>query len=117
MTTIEPVIVLNKLDFMTSYLDNLKRFASVTLENYLDDYNQQLAVERLLQLIIQVAIDINRYFLKKLELEQPATNYETFIEVSRRGIITMELAEKLAPSGSLRNRLVHIYEEIDPVKV
>jgi uncharacterized protein YutE (UPF0331/DUF86 family) len=117
MTAIEPVIVLNKLDFMTNYLDNLKRFESVTLEEYLDDYNQQLAVERLLQLIIQVAIDINRYFLKQLELEQPATNFETFIEVSRRGIITMELAEKLAPSGSLRNRLVHMYEEIDPVKV
>lgn len=29
----------------------------------------------------------------------------------------MELAEQLAPSGSLRNRLVHMYEEIDPVKV
>ena len=28
----------------------------------------------------------------------------------------MELAEKLAPSGSLRNRLVHMYEEIS-VKV
>lgn len=117
MTEIEPVIVLSKLDFMMKYLDNLKRFESVTLEEYLADYKEQLVVERLLQLIIQVAIDVNKYFLKELQLEQPESNFETFIEIGRRGIITMELAEKLAPSGSLRNRLVHLYEEIDPVKV
>lgn len=117
MTAIEPAIVLSKLDFMMNYLDNLKRFESVPLEEYLDNYNNQLVVERLVQLIIQVAIDINRYLLKQLEIEQPKTNFEIFIEVGRRGIITMELAEKLAPSGSLRNRLVHMYEEIDPVKV
>lgn len=117
MTAINPVIVLTKLDFMMNYLDSLKGFESVTLEEYLEDYNKQLVVERLLQLIIQVAIDINRYFLKQLEIEQPETNFEIFIEVGRRGIIAMELAEQLAPSGSLRNRLVHMYEEIDPVKV
>lgn len=117
MTAINPVIVLTKLDFMIKYLDSLKCFESVTLEEYIDDYNKQLVVERLLQLIIQVAIDINRYFLKQLEVEQPETNFEIFIEVGRRGIIAMELAEQLAPSGSLRNRLVHMYEEIDPVKV
>jgi len=117
MTAINPVIVLTKLDFMMKYLNSLKGFESITLEEYLDDYNKQLVVERLLQLIIQVAIDINRYFLKQLEIEQPETNFEIFIEVGRRGIIAMELAEQLAPSGSLRNRLVHMYEEIDPVKV
>ena len=117
MTKVEPVIVLSKLNFMTLYLDNLKYFESVTLEEYLTDYREQLVAERLLQLIIQVSLDIHKYLLKRLEIEQPKNNFETFIEIARQGIITMELAEKLAPSGSLRNRLVHIYEKIDPVKV
>jgi uncharacterized protein YutE (UPF0331/DUF86 family) len=117
MTAIEPAIVLTKLDFMTNYLDNLRRFEYITLEEYLNDYNTQLIVERLLQLIIQVAIDLNRYLLKQLGIEQPATNFELFLEMARRSIITMELAETLAPSGSLRNRLVHLYEEIDSVQV
>jgi uncharacterized protein YutE (UPF0331/DUF86 family) len=117
MTAIEPAIVLTKLDFMTNYLDNLRRFESITLEEYLNDYNTQLIVERLLQLLIQVAIDTNRYLLKQLGIEQPATNFELFLEMGRRSIITMELAETLAPSGSLRNRLVHLYEDIDPIKV
>ena len=117
MTAIEPAIVLSKLDLMMNYLDNLKRSERVKLEKYLADYNEQLAVERLLQLLIQAAIDINKYLLKTLELEQPENNYETFIEVGKSGIITMELAERLAPSGMLCNRLVHMYAEINPVKV
>ena len=117
MTKSEPAIVLNKLDLMTRYLDNLKRSELVQLEEYLGDYNEQLFVERLLQLLIQAAIDINKYLLKKIELEQPENNFETFIEVGRHGIITMELAERLAPSGILCNILVYMYAEITPVKV
>lgn len=117
MTDIEPAIVLNKLDFMDNYLQKLECFESTTLEEYLNNYDQQLVVERLLQLIIQVALDINRYCLKRLKIKQPQDNVTTFIEVSKLGIITPELAESLAESAGLRNRLVHVYEEIDPVKV
>lgn len=117
MTAIEPAIVLSKLDAMMNYLNNLKRFESVTLEEYLADDDKQLIVERLLQLIIQVAIDVNRYLLKQLGIEPPESNYASFIEVGRQSIVTTELAEILAASGSLRNRLVHLYEQIDPVQV
>lgn len=117
MTDLEPAIVLNKLDFMDNYLKTLEPFEFITLEEYLGNYNQQLVVERLLQLIIQVAIDINRHLLKVLKIEQPQQNYDTFIEVSRLGIIPPELAQILAESAELRNRLVHVYEEIDHVKV
>jgi len=117
MTEIEPIRLRGKLDLMTTYLDRLKAYESVTLEEYLADYDKQLVVERLLQLIIQVALDLNRYFLKQLQVEQPAKNFDGFIEIAKHGIITSELAEILAESGSLRNRLVHVYDEINPVLV
>ncbi len=117
MSEIEPLRVLNKLDLMTDYLERLKRFESITLEVFLGDRDVQLVVERLLQLIIQVAIDINRYLLKQLEIEQPDSNFDLFIEVGKQGIITRELAGMLAESGSFRNRLVHLYDEIDPARV
>ena len=117
MREIDSAIVFNKLNFMERYLQNLKQFESLTLEEYLLDSQRQLAIERLLQLTIQVALDVNRYFFKCLDLPQPEKNFDTFIELSRLNIITPELAEVLAESGSLRNRLVHLYEEINPVLV
>ena len=117
MSKIEPTIVLTKFDFMNEYLDRLERFKSISLEEYLADIDTQLIVERLLQLTFQVGIDVNRHLLKGLEVEQPETNFETFVAVSQCGIITVELATELGKSASLRNRLVHLYEEIDPVQV
>lgn len=117
MKKIEPEIILAKLDFMTNYLDDLSPFESITLEEYLSDRNKQLIIERLLQLIIQVALDVNRYLLKRLGVQQPNSNFDVFIVVSNCGIITTELAKVLSESGVLRNRLVHLYDEIDPVKV
>ena len=112
MKEIEPEIVLNKLDFMTDYLDSLGAFESITLEEYLSAREKQLTIERLLQLIIQVALDINRYLLKQLDLQQPSSNFDVFIEVSNCGIITAELAGVLSQSGVLRNRLVHLYDTV-----
>jgi uncharacterized protein YutE (UPF0331/DUF86 family) len=117
MKKIEAEIVLAKLDFMTDYLDRLSAFESITLEEYLSDRGKQLIIERLLQLIIQVALDVNRYLLKRLGVPPPNSNFDVFIEVSNCGIITADLASVLSESGVLRNRLVHLYDEIDPVKV
>ncbi|MDJ1182040.1 type VII toxin-antitoxin system HepT family RNase toxin [Roseofilum casamattae] len=117
MTTVDPNIVLRKLGFLDNYLNELQFFRAILLNDYLADRNSQLVVERLLQLSFQVAIDVNRYLLKTLNIPQPETNFDAFLEMSRCGILTPELAKILAPSGSLRNRLVHLYDEIDPVKV
>jgi len=117
MSEIEPAIVLAKLNAMSEYLESLQRFETISLEEYLGDRDRQLIVERLLQLVIQAGIDINRYLLKRLEIEQPETNFEAFIAVSRQGIIATELAERLSHSVGLRNRLVHFYEDIDAIKV
>lgn len=116
MTEIKP-IVLGKIKFLNRYLRELDSFALISLQDYLDDTQGQFTVERLLQLSFQVAIDVNRYLLKTLNIAQPEKNFDTFVEMSQCGILTPELADVLAPSGSLRNRLVHMYDEIDPVKV
>ncbi|MDJ1173362.1 type VII toxin-antitoxin system HepT family RNase toxin [Roseofilum capinflatum] len=117
MTEVDPNIVLRKLDFLDDYLNRLEPFCAISFTDYLADSNTQLIVERLLQLSFQVAIDVNRYLLKTLNIPQPEKNFDTFEEMSRCGILTPELAKILAPSGSLRNRLVHMYDEIDPVKI
>lgn len=39
--------------------------------------------------------------------------YASFVEAGRRGLIPEELAERLAPSAGLRNRLVHESDRID----
>ncbi|WP_396426447.1 type VII toxin-antitoxin system HepT family RNase toxin [Leptolyngbya sp. FACHB-261] len=74
---------------------------------------QQLIVERLLQLIVQTAIDINLQLLLSLAQPIPEDYFDSFIKVSRNSSLSQGLAQRLAPSTGLRNRLVNQYEEID----
>jgi uncharacterized protein YutE (UPF0331/DUF86 family) len=117
MTKIDTVIVTTRLDFIARYLDNLKRFEQISLDDYLVDFDTQLITERLLQLIVQAAIDINDHILSKLNPGKSETNFNSFIILGQYSVITVELARQIAPSSGLRNRLVHEYDEIDPRQV
>ncbi|WGV28621.1 type VII toxin-antitoxin system HepT family RNase toxin [Halotia branconii] len=117
MTKIDTVIVTTRLDFIARYLDNLKRFEQVNLDDYLVDFDTQLITERLLQLMAQAAIDINDHILSKLNPGKSETNFDSFISLGKYGVITPALARQIAPSSGLRNRLVHEYDEIDPQQV
>ncbi|MEA5569165.1 type VII toxin-antitoxin system HepT family RNase toxin [Anabaena sp. UHCC 0399] len=106
-----------RLRLITKYYNTLEEFRSISIDEFLDNFRQQLIVERLLQLMIQAAIDINDHILSRLKPGNTITNFEAFIELGKYEIITPELAKQLAPSAGLRNRLVHEYDDIDPNQV
>ncbi|MFN7852182.1 MAG: type VII toxin-antitoxin system HepT family RNase toxin [Dolichospermum sp.] len=110
-------IVLSRLRLITKYYNTLVEFNSLSLDEFLGDFRQQLIVERLLQLMTQAAIDINDHILSKLKSGKSYTNFEAFIELGKYQILTPELAKQIAPSSGLRNRLVHEYDDIDPNQV
>ena len=109
----EREIVTLRIKLIIKYLNRLQKFQSVTLEEYLNNFDYQLIAERLIELLVEAASDINSYLLLQLHQVTPATYYESFIEAGKQGIIRQELAEELAKSAGMRNRLVHQYEEID----
>lgn len=114
MNNIDPVLVLNKLSFMDRYLTYLEEYRLITFEEYDASFESQFAVERLIQLIIQVGIDVNYYLLKKLQIPRPEQTIDSPFKIQELGIIDRPLANYLSESIKLRNRLVHLYEEIDP---
>lgn len=69
-------------------------------------------VERLLELLVQVAVDILGHDLAKAGVV-PESYRKTFLEAGRHGILPADLAAALADAGGMRNILVHLYEEID----
>jgi len=117
MSNIDTEIVLVRLQLINKYYNTLEEFRSTSLDEFLNDFRQQLVVERLLQLMTQAAIDINDHILSKLNPGKTETNFNSFISLGKYSVITVELARQIAPSSGLRNRLVHEYDEIDPRQV
>ncbi|NJR61953.1 MAG: DUF86 domain-containing protein [Cyanobacteria bacterium CRU_2_1] len=123
MSTLDPEAIAQKLSRMVERIERLKAFEQLTLEEYLQDDFKQAAIERLLEIVIDSALSINKTLLKRVaglvptDPPQSFQNFESFILVGENGFIPPQLAEQLAPSGSFRNILAHEYDEIDSEQV
>ncbi len=113
MSPIEKEILRRKISVIVENLNALELIRDMTREQYADDIYKRKATERLLQELIEAAIDINTHIIVQTSNIVPDDYYESFIKLGELKIITTELAEKLAPSAGLRNRLVHEYDLIE----
>jgi uncharacterized protein YutE (UPF0331/DUF86 family) len=122
MKEFTPSAVGDKLTGMGKRLQRLNRYQLLSLDDYLSDEDIQSIIERLLEQLIQSALDINRAFLKRNVgvpplSENTLTNARTFILAGQHGLISPELSKRMEESGGFRNVLAHLYDEIIPEKV
>ena len=113
MSPLEKEIVRKKLAVMVENLKALDPIRSMTKREYSEDLYKRKAAERLLQELIEASIDINTHLIVQSGNTVPDDYFTTFIKAGELAIIPQELAEKLAPSAGLRNRLVHEYDVLD----
>lgn len=117
MSPLDKGIVRRKLAVIVENLNALELIKGMTREGYIKDIYKRKATERLLQELIEAAIDINTHIIVQTGDIAPDDYYESFIKAGRLNIISTDLAEKLAPSAGLRNRLVHEYDLLDHAMV
>lgn len=104
-----PDVLLRKLLYLRQLLTDLApyenaTFAEVEAEHY--------KLERLLELLVATATDI--LFHKLAELDVAPDSYrEAFRLAGEHGLLPADLATRLQNAASMRNVLVHLYEEID----
>lgn len=113
MSPLEKEIIVKKLAIIVENLKALEPIKMMTIVEYIEDFYKRKATERLLQELIEAAIDINTHIIVQTGNVVPDDYYGSFIKIGELKVITMELAIKLAPSAGLRNRLVHEYDGLE----
>jgi uncharacterized protein YutE (UPF0331/DUF86 family) len=113
MSPIDKDIIKRKLAVIVRNLEALMGILRLTRTEYEEDLYRRKAAERLLQELIEAAIDINTHLIVELGGTVPDSYYETFLELGSLQVLSSELSRSLAPSAGLRNRLVHEYDAID----
>lgn len=114
MTPVEVEIIRRKLSTIVENLDLLRPVAALTFADYQKDVYRRKATERLLQIIIESAVDICAHLVVGTGHPAPTDNYQAFLDLAEKSrVMDVTLAQALAPSAGLRNRLVHEYERID----
>jgi uncharacterized protein YutE (UPF0331/DUF86 family) len=104
-------IISRKISLLKGYIENLENFLAKCHDGEADEA-VFLSIERLFQLIVDEAVDINAIILEKEKKPFPDTNQATFEVLTDIGVLSKELHLKIAGSVGLRNRLVHRYETV-----
>ncbi len=108
----DPVVLRRKLAVIVENLKALQKIENLPPDQYQADIFTRKGTERLLQELVEAAIDINTHILVMDGHGAPPDYHQGFLRLADHGILSRDLAEALAPSAGLRNRLVHEYENI-----
>jgi uncharacterized protein YutE (UPF0331/DUF86 family) len=114
---LDHAVVVSKLRTMRRLLDELDRLGPVDVGRFAQEFAVQLAVERIVSQLVDLAASINAHVVAVLTAEPPATVRQSFAAASAAGLIDHDLAEQLAPSAGLRNVLVHAYVDLDVARL
>jgi uncharacterized protein YutE (UPF0331/DUF86 family) len=111
--TLDPNTVRFRLSLILDYLDELRPLTALTLEEFLSDRYKTRAAERVLEITIQAALDINNHLLKEQFRVSKKSNSDGFLELGQFSVLQSQLAQDMHESGSFRNRLAHRYYAVD----
>lgn len=115
---VKPAVVRKKLIKLNQYLHELAGLAGHPYEEYAGSYLLRRAAERLLQLVVDVATDINTHTLVDAGFPPPPDAYTSFTEAAKKiNLLPEKFAEQIAPSAGERNIIVHEYENINDIMV
>lgn len=108
---VDPDRVRRLLGSLSAYRDRLAELRDMDAERYVRE--QALAGRYLVQVSAQSCIDIANHVIASEGWRVPADFRDAFTVLEEKGVLEGELAERLRALAGLRNRLVHVYEEID----
>jgi len=109
-----------KISLIGEEMERLKEFSGFSFQEIVTNFIRQATVERLLERIINRAIDINQHLIGELlpeEMQSPKSYKETFLKLAELGVYPKEFAESIAKSAGTRNILVHDYNNVDYSKI
>lgn len=114
---IDADLIRRKLSRLNMYLDRLRPISEKSFNEYLSDFYLKFSAERLIQLIVECASDINNHAVVESGSRPPEDYTSSFIRAAEVGLIDRALAERIKGSGGMRNIIVHEYMDIDDEKV
>ena len=106
-----------KLDGMLSnlrtYVQVLRRLAAVPREVFLADLDKLGSAKYHFVIAIECCIDIGNHIVASERFRIPRDNADVFVVLVENGICQTDLEPSLRAMARFRNRLVHLYWEVD----
>ncbi len=109
------------LQYLNKYYLQLADMRKLERQVFSQDAVLHGAAERFLQLAIESCLNIGNRIIALYQFQKPLDSPQTYADIFLRlrdlGVIDQALTDRLVTMAKFRNRLVHLYWEIDTNKI
>lgn len=106
-------LIRRKLGNMTAYVDELSPYLAVSYREYRERLGNRRIVERLAQVIVECATDVNGLLLSGASQPPAQSARQSFEAMHELGVIDQHLSSSFQRYAGMRNRIVHDYDRLD----
>ena len=99
------------------YLGLLRMISKTPLQAFLKDKIMIGSAKYYLQVSIECCLDVANHIIASEHLRAPRDYADSFMVIEEEGLVPPELGQRLRQMAKFRNRLVHLYGEIDDAYV
>ena len=107
----------DKIAFLFSeldkYLDDLEEMKRLSRNTFLEDTRNIYSLRYLFQITIETCINIGTHIISSYRLGLPKEYSDVFRILKNNHVISEDIQNRLILMTRFRNRLVHIYWDID----
>ena len=94
-------------------INGLQEISELSKEKFLENHHMIASAKYYLVVSIEAVIDLSNYLIRQNKLRIPENYADTFKVLAESNVIEEDLSRRLMEMAKFRNRLVHIYWEVD----
>ena len=106
-----------KIRFIEDSIAKLEEVKVFSKDDLTTDFIKLAAVKYLLQTAIEAMIDTANHIIARERFESPTSAADAFRVLAARNIISSDNAKIYGLMAKFRNRIVHMYNEVNPDEI
>ncbi len=111
---VDKLLLGRKLAQIETYLGQIREYSKISVNAYKNDWKIQRIIERTLQILIELCIDIANHLISDKGMRLPTSYADTFKVLAENRILNKKLFKSMEKMAKFRNVVVHQYEKIEP---
>jgi len=111
MVSLEKIV--QKFQQLDEFFGMLRKISKISIDEFLKDKITIGSAKYYLQVSIECCLDVTNHIIASEHFRAPKDYADSFMVIEEEGLISPELGQRLRQMAKFRNRLVHLYGEID----
>jgi len=105
------------LSRLRTYLEKLRTLAAYKREDFINDFTKVESAKHLLEVSIESCLNISQHIIASERFRSPENYAESFEILAENRVFPEEFLPTLHNMVRFRNRLVHLYWEVDEATI